>query len=599
MGWEAVLCFLVLGLIITGLILNFSPDALLLGGLVIVTVAKITSPEESLSGFSNPAVLTVGALYVVAAALRQTGVIDRMGQWLFGRCNSERGLLTRMAVVLPGMSAFLNNTPIVAMFIPVLSDWCRKHRVAPSRLLIPLSYLCIFGGTCTLIGTSTNIVVNGLMQETARSSPELAEGLRPMGFFELGQVGLPYAIIGVLYILFIGRHLLPHRKDPMEEITSMPREYLVNVMVEPECRLVGQTIEQAGLRHLPGLFLIELTRQGHTISPVSPDYVLRGSDILTFTGVVGTIVDLEKIPGLVSATEAGYSIQTGARREELLCEAVVSPTCPSVGKTIRDADFRALYNAAVLAVHRGGERLTGKVGDIVLRPGDTLLLRAGTHFRRANRNNPHFLLIGGVEGSYPVRYEKAIWSLILLCVLVALLTSGAMKTVTTALLVAALMVGSRCISVADARRSVNWQTLIAIAAALGLAKALVNSGSAAFIARGLVDVTESAGPYAVLAGVYVMTSLFTAVVTNNAAAALVFPFAVAMAVQIGANPRPFVMTVAFAASASFISPLGYQTNLMVYGPGGYKVTDFVRIGLPLNVLLLILATILVPQFWPF
>ena len=599
MGWEAVLCFFVLGLIITGLILNLSPDALMLGGLVIVTVAEITSPEEALSGFSNPAVLTVGALYVVAAALRQTGAIDRVGQWLFGRSNSERGVLVRMAVVLPGMSAFLNNTPIVAMFIPVLLDWCRKHRVAPSRLLIPLSYLCIFGGTCTLIGTSTNIVVNGLMQETARSSPELADGLSPIGFFELGRLGLPYAIIGVLYILFIGHRLLPHRMDPMEEITSMPREYLVNLMIEPDCRLVGQTIEQAGLRHLAGLFLIELTRQGHTISPVSPDYVLRGSDFLTFTGVVGTIVDLEKIPGLVSATEAGYSIQTGARTEELLCEAVVSPTCPSVGKTIRDADFRALYNAAVLAVHRGGERLTGKVGDIVLRPGDTLLLRAGTHFRRANRNNPHFLLIGGVEGSYPVRYEKAIWSLILLCVLVLLLTSGTMRTVTTVLLVAALMVGTRCISVADARRSVNWQTLIAIAAALGLAKALVNSGSVAFVAGGLVDLTESAGSYAVLAGVYVMTSLFTAVVTNNAAAALVFPFAVAIAAQIGANPRPFVMTVAFAASASFISPLAYQTNLMVYGPGGYKVTDFVRIGLPLNILLFILATILVPQFWPF
>jgi len=590
MGWEAVLCFFVLGLIIAGLILNLPPDALLLGGLVVVTVAGIVSPEEALSGFSNPAVLTVGSLYVVAAALRQTGAINYVGQWLFGRSNSERGLLVRMAIVLPGMSAFLNNTPIVAMFIPVVTDWCRKHRVAPSRLLIPLSYLCIFGGTCTLIGTSTNIVVNGLMEET---------GLRPMGFFELGRVGLPYAIIGVLYVLFIGRRLLPHRRDPMEEITSAPREYLVNLMVEPDCRLVGRTIEQAGLRHLPGLFLIELTREGHTVSPVSPDYLLRGKDVLTFTGVVGTIVDLEKVPGLVSVSEAGYSVDSGARREELLCEAVVSPTCPSVGETIRDADFRALYNAAVLAVHRGGERLTGKVGDTVLRPGDTLLLRAGAHFRRANRNNPHFLLIGGVEDSHPVRYEKAIWSLILLCILVLLLTSGAMKTVTTALLVAALMVGTRCISVADARRSVNWQTLIAIAAALGLAKALVNSGFAGFVAGGLVELSDSGGPYAVLAGVYVMTSLFTAVVTNNAAAALVFPFAMAAAGQTGASARPFVMTVAFAASASFISPLGYQTNLMVYGPGGYKVTDFVRVGLPLNILLLIWATILVPQFWPF
>jgi len=599
MGWEAIFCLVVLGLVIAGLIRNISPDALLLGAVVLVTLVGIITPEQALSGFSNTAMLTVAALYVVAAALRETGALEELGRRLFGRVKAERACLTRMAGLLPVLSAFLNNTPIVAMFIPIISDWCRKHRVAPSRLLLPLSYLCILGGTCTLIGTSTNLVVNGLMEETCRMNPGSAENLYPMSFFELGRVGLPYAIIGIIYLIFVGRHLLPRRREPMEELTSSSREYLVNLLVKPECRLLGQTIEEAGLRHLPGLFLVEVTRQEQTMSPVSPDYKLLAEDVLTFTGVVNTIVDLEKIPGLVPAEDTTYEAEAAKRSGRMLCEAVVSPNCPSVGKTIRDADFRAHYNAVIVAVHRGGQRLTGKVGDILLRPGDTLLLRAGVHFRRANRNNPDFLLVGMVEGSRPLRYDKTILSLFLLCLLIVLMVTGIVKIVVAAFLVAGLMVTLRCISITDARQSVDWRTLIAIAAAFGMAKALVESGCAEAIAKLIVGTTESLGPYAVLAAVYLMTSIFTETITNNAAAALVFPFAVAIATRMGVNPRPFVMMVAFAASASFITPLGYQTNLMVYGPGGYRVTDFVKVGLPLNILLLVCATILVPWAWPF
>jgi di/tricarboxylate transporter len=599
MGWEAIFCLVVLGLIIFGLIRNISPDALLLGGVVLVTLVKIISPEEALAGFSSPAVLTVGALYVVAAALRETGALDELGRRVFGQVRTEKGFLRRMSGIMPAMSAFLNNTPIVAMFIPIVSDWCKRHHVAPSKLLIPLSYLCIFGGTCTLIGTSTNLVINGLMEETARTDSVLEESLSPMGFFELGKVGLPYAVIGILYMLFIGRCFLPSRKDPMDTMASSAREYLVNMLVKPECRLAGQTIEEAGLRHLPGLFLVEITREGQIISPVSPDFVLKANDILTFTGAVSTIVDLEKIPGLVHIGEVRDASDVSRAGRITLCEAVVSPRFPGVGRTIRDGDFRARYNAVIIAVHRGGQRLAGKVGDIVLRAGDTLLIRAGAHFMRANRNNPHFLLVGGVADFRPFRYDKTLSSLLLLVLLVILLVTRATSIVMAAFLVAGLMVAIRCISIANARRSVDWRTLIAIASAFGMAKALVNSGAVDGIASFLVSATEPFGPYAILAAVYIMTSFLAATVTNNAAGALVFPFAVAIAVSAGLNPRTFVMMVAFAASASFISPLGYQTNLMVYGPGGYKVMDFVKVGLPLNILLLICATILVPIAWPF
>jgi len=599
MNWEPYYCVAVLALVFAGLINNRAPDALLLGALVLVSIAGIISPEEALVGFSNAGMLTVGALYVVAAALRETGALDVVGSWALGNAKSERGVLVRMAGSLPVMSAFLNNTPIVAMFIPIVSGWCKKHRIAPSRLLLPLSYLCILGGTCTLIGTSTNLVVNGLMQETSRSNPELSQALHPMGFFELGYVGLPYAIVGIIYLLVIGQRLLPNRKDLIEKFTESSREYLVNMHLQSNCRLAGKTVKEAGLRQLPGLFLIEITRDDRAISPVPPDYMLKSNDVLTFTGVLSSIVELEKIAGFVPITDNSYETEATKRRGSLLCEAVVSQACPSVGKSIRDADFRARYNAAVLAVHRGGARLTGKVGDIVLRAGDTLLLQAGAHFIRAHRNSSHFLLVSGVNDSRPLRHDKAVWSLILLVLLITLMVSGVIKIVLAAFLVAGLMILMRCISVSDARQSVDWQTLLTIAAAFGFSKALVNSGFVASVAGFFVQLAGRWGPYGILVCVYLITSLFTEMVTNNAAAAIIFPFAVAIAIQAGVNPRPFVMAVAFAASASLMTPLGYQTNLMVYGPGGYRFTDFVRVGLPLNLLLLTCATILIPMAWPF
>ena len=599
MTWQAAFCLCVLALVFYGLIRNRSADALMLGALVLVTVTGIVTPKDAVAGFSNMGMLTVGALYVVAAALRETGALDIVGKHVLGKARTERGAFVRLAGSVTVMSAFLNNTPIVAMFIPVISDWCKRHRVAPSRLLLPLSYLCILGGTCTLIGTSTNLVVNGLMEETVRSRPDLVERLSPMRFFALGNMGLPYAVVGVVYLFFYGQRHLPTRRDLIEDLSDTARDYLVNVRIEAGCPLVEQTVEKADLRHLPGLFLVEIQREDEIISPVQPDQVLAAGDTLTFTGAIGTIVDLEKIPGLVPIADEGYVTVAVERRRQTLCEAVISPACPSLGKTIREADFRARYNAAVIAVHRGGERLSGKVGDIRLRTGDTLLLQAGPHFIRANRNNSHFLLVGGLDGIRPIRHDKAIYSLILLLLLVGLLVTGLVKTVVAAMLVAGLMVVFRCIDTADARRSVDWQTLLTIAAAFGLSKALETSGLVASVSEGFVQVAGRFGPYGVLVGVYLMTSIFTEAITNNAAAALVFPFAVAMAGQIGASPRPFVMAVAFAASASFITPLGYQTNLMVYGPGGYRFTDFIRVGLPLNLILLGCATVLIPLIWSF
>lgn len=621
MSWEAYYTFLIVGGVFLGLVRNVAPPyILLMGGAVLVTLPGIVSVDQFLSGFSNHGMLTVGAMFVVAAAMKETGALDRLGAWVLGRATTEASVIRRMAATVTTMSAFMNNTPMVAMFMPVIVSWCKRHRVAPSRLLLPLSYMAILGGTCTLIGTSTNLIVNGMMVEQAASlraqartiveeAPQnaaaaetllqRAANFEGMWFFELGYVGVPYALIGCLYLYFVGRRLLPDRKDLLETLGESSREYLANMQIQPGCPLVGQRVEEAGLRHLPGLFLTEIVRGGEVIAPVAPSQLLEADDVLTFTGVVATIVDLERIPGFVPVADEGYETRAAERRGNMLCEAVISNTSPLVGKNVRDAQFRGTYNAAIIAVHRGGERLKGRVGDIVLRAGDTLLLQTGPQFDLAHRNNPDFFLVSGIEDSRSVRHERSWMSLALLALLVVMMTTGRPTVVMAAFFVAGLMVVTRCISSNVALQSIDWQTLLTIAGSLALGKALENSGGAAVIAEIIVNRAGIFGPVAVLALVYLLTSVFTEFVTNNAAAVLIFPFAVALSADLGVSPRPFLMAIAFAASASLVTPLGYQTNLMVYGPGGYKFTDFVRVGLPLNLLLFATAVLLIPLVWPF
>jgi di/tricarboxylate transporter len=507
--------------------------------------------------------------------------------------------MLRLGVTVPLLSAFLNNTPVVAMFIPMLTRWGAKFRVSPSQLLIPLSFMSILGGMTTLIGTSTNLVVDGMMANAVVADPSLAESLRPMGLFEIGAIGLPCAIIGTIYLLVFSARLLPRRTDMLEEIGTSPREYLVEMEVLPECRLAGLHVEEAGLRHLHGLYLNEIVRDGEIIAPVQPDHLIMVGDVLTFSGVVGSIVDIEKIPGLAAIADPGYEHELTEKREKMLSEAVVSPTSPLIGRSLSESNFRALYNAAVVAVHRGGARLRGRLGDIVIRSGDTLLLQTGPHFVDAHRNNRDFFLVSGVSDSQPPRHDRAVLSLVLVAVLVALLTSRLLPTVLAAFLVAGAMIAGRCISVPNARQALELQTLFAIAGAIALGQALLNSGAVHAIADVTVAGLGQWGPIAVLAGIAILTMVFTEVVTNTAAAALMFPLAVTTAAGLGVDPRPFVMVIALIASASFLTPIGYQTNLMVYGPGGYRFTDFGRVGLPLSLLLLTAAVILAPRVWPF
>ncbi len=601
-------------LILVGMARNLAPpDALFLGAAVVLALTKVISPEEAFSGFANPGVITLAGLFIVAAALRETGVLDALGQRLLGSERSERGALLRLAGFVVPMSAFVNNTPIVAMLMPVILDFCRKHKISASRLLIPLSYLAILGGTCTLIGTSTNLVVHGLLLGTGSDPEHLARlpvesqaawthALRGMGLFEIGMVGLPFVLIGTLYLWSFGVKLLPRRKELIEQLGESRREYLVEMMVQAGCRLIGQNVEKAGLRHLEGLFLIEIDRNGRSITPVGPETIIRAEDRLIFTGIVETIVELEKIPGLVPAADPEYEVQPVARRERNLCEAVISMSSPLSGQSVRKSNFRARYNSAVIAVHRNGARLRTKIGDIVLRPGDTLLLQAGPNFSQAHGNNTDFYLVSDVEGSSPLRHDRSYMAIALFVALIVVLTTGRVSPAIGALLAAGLMVATRCISSSGARRSVEWQVLVTIAAAIGVGQALDNSGIAQIVAEAIANWTApmgSIGPWVALAAIYLVALATTELVTNNAAAVLIFPFCLDTALMMGVSPRPFVMALALAASSSFATPIGYQTNMMVFGPGGYRFTDFIRIGLPLDLILWVTAVLLVPVFWPF
>ena len=590
MGWDA---WFTLGVVVLGigaLVRDvLAPDLIFLGMLAVLLVSGILSPGEALAGFSNPEVLAIGALFVVSGALQHTGALGFVATHLFGPIHSDRGALLRVMVPTAGISAFLNNTPIVAMFTPVVFDWTRRHRVSPSRFLIPLSYATILGGSCTLIGTSTNMIVNGLM---------LSAGLPGLSFFELSAVGLPCAFVGLTFLVFSSRYLLPDRKELLETIEESSREYLVELAVTTDCPLVGQPIEGAGLRHLPGLFLVRIERAEETVAPVGPAERIRVADRLVFTGVVSTIVDLQKIRGLVPAGDHREG-QEPIGQGNNLSEAVVSEDSPLNGVTIRDANFRTRYGAAVMAVHRGGRRLSGKIGDILLRAGDTLLLEAPPGFARTYRNSADFYLVSEIDDSAPPKYDKAIPALVALIMLVTMVSIGALPMITAALLAAFVVIAFGCLSVGETRRAVDVSVLVLIAAAFGVGKALEKTGAAGVLASLLVDVGAGLGPVGVLAIVYLVTLVCTECMSHAPAATLMFPIAAETAQQFGVDIRPFAVTIAIAASAAFASPLSYQTHLMVYGPGGYRFTDFLKIGIPLDLLIFAVAMVCIPWAWPF
>lgn len=566
---------------------RYAPYLVLLAGVTSLLVAGIIDTEEALQGFSNSGVVTVGVLFVVAAGLKQSGALAFLVSRALGRPRTLRAAQTRMVIPVTIGSAFINNTPLVAMLLPVVIDWSRSMRIPPSKLLLPLSYSAVLGGLLTLVGTSTNLVVNGLL---------LAAGKPGLGMFEITWVGLPCAALGSALLIWTARRWLPaYEGAPL--IPEDPREYTVEMRVAARGPLVGKNIQDAGLRHLPGLYLMEIHRGEHILPVVDPAEPLEAGDQLVFVGVVDSVLDLQQIRGLEPITEQVFKLDSH-RSLRCFAEAVISPTHPLVGQSIREGRFRSRYNAVVIAVSRNGERVPGRIGDIELHAGDALLLEALPSFVEQHRNSSDFYLVSRLGDAAPPTTAQAPIALAILTAMVAVVTAGFLSMLQAALIAAAAMIIARCCSEDTARRSIDWPLLVAIGASFGLGRALEKTGAAGALARFLLDQAGN-HPWLALAAIYATTMIISEFVTNNAAAVIVFPIAMAAATALQVNYMPFAIAVAVAASAAFASPLGYQTHLMVYGPGRYRLKDFVKMGIPMNLLVGAIATSLAPLIWPF
>jgi di/tricarboxylate transporter len=578
----------VLSLMFVALLKEYvSADFVVFGALVGLWIGKVVSTEEALSGFHNPMTITIGMLFIVSAAMRETGALNMITRRLLAQ-EASPAALPRLLYPTAALSSFMNNTPIVAMLTPAVRSWAARQGQPPSKFLIPLSYAAILGGTCTLIGTSTNLAVSGMISD---------RGMEPFGMFELSPVGLPATVIGLTFMSLVGHRLLPARQTPDMASGARDREYSVVLEVEEDCELIGQTVKEAGLRQLSGLFLAEIVRGNRRIVPVRPTNRIRAGDRLVLFGVVDTVVDLRRTPGLRAIDEEDQAATHGGASERNLYEVVVSAESPLVGKNLRDAGFRRRYDAAVIAIHRGGHRLNQKLGDVELRPGDTLMAEASPGFRRTWANSTHFYLVSQVEEGERPRFALSNFAAFVLITMVVLITTGTLPIAQATAGAAVLLVWFRCIRPAEARRSVNLSVLLIIASAFGIAAAVTNSGLADALGGLLVDTVGGARPWVALAAIYIATAVATEALSNVAAAALIVPIALSAAEQLGRDPRPFAVAVAIAASMSFITPIGYQTNLLVYGPGGYRFSDFMRVGFPMAVIAFVVSMVVIPWRW--
>jgi di/tricarboxylate transporter len=613
-NWQATLTAAVVVAVLLGMmVIQRAPDMVMVGGVVVLMLTGILSPDEAFLGMANEGMISVAALFVMAAGVERTGALAVVVERVLGRPKSLATAQLR-TMIGPGiLSAFMNNTPVVALLVPVIREWAKKNRLSVSKLLMPMNTAVILGGICTLIGTSTNVIVAGLVEDRIAQGIDRPWGVfdltwlglpaawarreftGPLGMFDITWLGVPLFIVAIVYGVTASKFLLKDRRPPMSR-SDDPRQYSLEMLVEPGSSLVGRTIEAAGLRHLDGLFLMEIDRAGHVIAAVSPTERLEAGDRLVFVGVIDSVVELQKVRGLRPATDQVFKLDD-PRSERQLVEAVVSRTCPLIGRTIREGQFRSTYGAVVIAVARDGERVQMKIGDIALEPGDTLLLEAGPAFLQRQRSSRHFYLVSEVKDAAPPRHDRAWIACTVLAGMVLAVAMGLLPMVTAAMTAAGLMVATRCLSSTEARRSIEWEALLLIAASFGIAKAMQSTGLASAIAEWAVSAAGN-NPLLVLATVYVVTMVTTELMSNNAAAVLNFPIAWQTAEQLGVHPLPFIMAITVAASCGFGTPIGYQTNLMIYGPGGYKFTDYVRYGGPLNLIVMAVTLALAPLIWP-
>lgn len=540
--------------------------------IILFGFAKILTPSEILSGFANEQIMVIILLLVLGDIIRQTAIIESIFDFIFMRARSYKGFMARMIVFVGIFSAFLNNTPLVAVMMPYVNSWCKKNNFFPSKFLIPLSYAAILGGCATLIGTSTNLIVNGLVVDWKKTD------LPDLHLFDFAYVGIPMIVIGFLYLLIFGERLLPNNKPISSDFTENTPKYVFEAHLRKGSHIIGLTVEEAGLSNVEGLHLIEIQREGVKNQGIAVDTVLEEGDVLFFSGNTESIAEIVNPRSGITFSEVGTFHK---KPHTEVVEVVVSQNSTLINKTVRTINFRAKYDATLLAIHRNGEKITSKISDVKLKAGDALLMLASADIIK--RTSPEdFYYLSKVKDLRKLELYKTI---ALLGGTGLAITASALGFISLFMALCILLIVLLLLKVVRAKdlsRSIDYNLAIIIALSLALGIAMVKTGVAAELAHLVIRVFEPLGPIGLLSGIYFITAILAAYITNKAAVAIVFPISVTLAFQEGLAPMPFILVVAFASAANFMTPIGYQTNLMVYGPGQYKFRDFLKIGGPLT-----------------
>lgn len=566
---------------------SLSADVVFMSAAVMLMMAGVLTPEELLGGFANLGLATVAVMFIIASALTRTGALSALSNQLLGSPKKLSTAQARLMFPVAAISSLLNNTPVVAMMIPLVSKWAKRLKMSPSQLMMPLSYAAIVGGVCTLIGTSTNLVINDML---------ITEGIEGLLLFELALVGVPLVLVTIVFVMMMSNRLLPAGEEDTE-VFSDTKEYTIEMVIGQGSVLGGQSIEKAGLRNLAGVYLIEIIRGDRVFAAVSPHESLLEGDRLIFAGDVDSVVDLQNIRGLVYAEDQVFKID-GDRSSRNFVEVILGRSFPYLGKTVRESQFRKKYGSAIVAISREGEHVKQRIGDIEFRKGDLLLLEASPQFTQTRRFEKDFLLISDVHNSAPTLYSRRFLALAILALQIVLVTLNIFSLFEAACVSIVLLLATRCISVEESRMSIDWEVLLVIAASIALGTAAEKTGMASILAGSTVALA-SGSAYGSLAALFAVAAVMTALISNLAAAVILFPVALSVAAQLEVSALPFVVTLMVAASVSFATPIGYQTNLMVYGPGNYRYMDFLKMGIPLTIVLGLVTLGLVPVFWPF
>jgi di/tricarboxylate transporter len=560
--------------------------------LVLLTLALsgLVSPTQAFSGFASPAVITVWAVYIVSAGLFKTGVADILGQKIIKIAgNSEPRLVAAIMITCGTMSAFMNNIGATAVLLPAVVGISRQAKIPLSRLLIPLAFSSLMGGNMTLIGTPPNVLAASLLTQ---------RGLPGFSFFDFTPTGVIVFSAGVLYMVFIGRHLLPRNESLEKTSLSRLREYISEIRIPAESPLVGKTLNQSQLGARYDLSVLSILRRDKVKVLPLPDIQIRAEDLLTVEGTVEQLLKAKEELGVQIESERKLNIQTELDTEEAhIFEATLSPRAPFAGKTLREILFRDRYGFTTLAIWRHGEVLTERLRDVRLQYGDTLLLQGSRRRIGALQNSGDFLVLEPVE--IEQRRKDKMFLALGVAGLVLLLVTVAGFEIATAMLIGALgMVLTGCLSMDEAYQSIEWRSVFLIAGMLPLGIAMENTGTARFLAEQIVGLMGGFGPIAVLAGMMIFAGLITEPMSNAAATVLMVPIAIDIALGLGANPQPFVLGTVIAASTSFLTPVGHQANVLVMGPGGYRFFDYTRVGFWLNIIIITVSLLVIPIFWP-